>query len=468
MSSQGSVADKFDLIVIGAGPGGYPAAIHASKKGLSVALVESGELGGVCLNWGCIPTKSLLKSAEVLHTVAKAADFGIVVDGYSPDLGRMVQHSRGVVDSMKTGVAHLLKKAGVSVFKGHGSLLPGGRVQINGDAQTELCGKHIIVATGARPTEITSLPIDGTLVLSSTEAMMQDSIPESLAVIGGGAIGVEFACFYSRLGTKVTLVELLDRLVPTEDSAVSAALRRSFESSGMTVMTETEVVGSSLNKDSVSLQLRTGDGSTKQTFDRALSAIGVTANIRNLGLEGAGVRVEGGRIAVDAQFRTSASGVYAIGDVVAGPALAHVATAEAHVCVDYICGLSPQPLDYKTVPSCIYTYPEIASFGLREDDAEEASTPVKIGVFPLSASGKARAMGVSDGFVKLIIDEKYGEILGAHMIGPNVTELIGELVVAHNAEATWKEIARSVHPHPTISEAVMESAAKAFDAAIHI
>ncbi len=470
MTKQTSDEHSFDIVVIGGGPGGYPAAIHAAKQGKRVALVEMAELGGVCLNWGCIPTKSLLKSAEVLNTVAKAGNFGVSVDGFSPDLGSMVKRSRGVVDSMKTGVTHLLKNAGVTVFRGKGTLLESGRVvvQHETDSTLELCAEHTIVATGARPMELPSLPIDGTYVLSSTEAMIQERIPRSLAVVGGGAIGVEFACFYNSLGTNVTLVERMDCLVPAEDAAVSAELKRSFEASGITVMTDTEVTGSAVKDEVVSLNLRCANEVSELRVERALSAIGVTPNTEDIGLETIGVETQHGKITVDEFYQTTVSGIYAIGDVIAGPALAHVATAEALVCVNAICDLSAEPIDYLSIPSCVYTQPEIASFGLTEVNAAATGKPIKSGVFPLSASGKARAMGVANGFVKLVIDEKYGEILGAHMIGPNVTELIAELVVAHNAEATWLEIAHSVHPHPTLSEAVMESAAKAFDSAIHI
>lgn len=463
-------SDEFDLVVIGAGPGGYPAAIRAAQLGMSVALVEQADLGGVCLNWGCIPTKALLKSAQILDTISHAADFGIVVGEATPDLNAMIKRSREVVAGMKNGVAHLLKKAGVTVIRGRGRLQSDHTVLVNTpeDACLSVPAKNVIIATGARPTELEALPIDGIRVISSTEAMTQESIPNDLVVVGGGAIGVEFAYFYNQLGSRVTIVEWADRLVPNEDAAVSAELEKSFRNAGMVIITGAEVVASKATNDSVSLELKLASGKTSIAADRVLSAVGVTANTEDLGLEALGVVVERGKIAVEDFYQTAARGVFAIGDVVSGPALAHVATAEAIVCVEHIAGLNPRPVCYTNIPSCIFTQPEIASVGLTETAARESGTAIRVGLFPLAASGKARAMGITDGFVKTIYDEKYGELLGAHMIGPNVTELVAELVVAKNTEATWREIAGSVHPHPTLSEAIMESTANAYGEGIHI
>lgn len=462
---------SYDLVVIGSGPGGYVAAIRASQLGLKVAVVERSELGGICLNWGCIPTKSLLKSASVFEYLKHAADYGITIDGEAKaDFEAMVSRSRGVADGMSKGIQFLFKKNKIEVIKGSGKLLDNKTVEVtaeNGEKQ-EVKANHILLATGARSRQLPSLPQDGEKVIGYRKALTLDKKPESMIVVGSGAIGSEFAYFYNAIGTKVTLVEFLPTVVPVEDEEVSKQLGRSFKKSGIKVMTGAEVTKVDTSGEKVKAWIKTKKGEEEYEADIVLSAVGITPNLENLGLEEVGVQVENGRVKVDEFYKTSVDGVYAIGDIVPGQALAHVASAEGIICVEKIAGHTPEPLDYGNIPGCTYTSPEVASVGMTEKAAKEAGHELKIGKFPFSASGKASAAGHKEGFVKLIFDAKYGELLGAHLIGANVTEMIAELVTARKLETTGHELIKAVHPHPTMSEAIMEAAAAAYDEVIHI
>lgn len=462
---------SYDLVVIGSGPGGYVAAIRASQLGLKVAVVERSELGGICLNWGCIPTKSLLKSASVFEYLKHAADYGITIDGEAKaDFEAMVSRSRGVADGMSKGIQFLFKKNKIEVIKGSGKLLDNKTVEVtaeNGEKQ-EVEANHILLATGARSRQLPSLPQDGEKVIGYRKALTLDKKPESMIVVGSGAIGSEFAYFYNAIGTKVTLVEFLPTVVPVEDEEVSKQLGRSFKKSGIKVMTGAEVTKVDTSGEKVKAWIKTKKGEEEYEADIVLSAVGITPNLENLGLEEVGVHVENGRVKVDEFYKTSVDGVYAIGDIVPGQALAHVASAEGIICVEKIAGHTPEPLDYGNIPGCTYTSPEVASVGMTEKAAKEAGHELKIGKFPFSASGKASAAGHKEGFVKLIFDAKYGELLGAHLIGANVTEMIAELVTARKLETTGHELIKAVHPHPTMSEAIMEAAAAAYDEVIHI
>jgi len=462
---------KFDVLVIGSGPGGYVAAIRASQLGLKTAVVEKESIGGVCLNWGCIPTKSLLKSAQVFEYLKHAEDYGIVIDGEAKaDFNKVVDRSRTVADGMSKGVQFLFKKNKIEVINGTGKLKSKGVVTVT-DADgkaTEVEASHIILATGARSRELENLKQDGKKIIGYRKAMTLDKLPESMVGVGSGAIGSEFANFYATMGTKVTLVEFLPNVVPVEDEEVSKQLARSFKKSGMKVMTSSTVekVDTSGKKCKVSIKTKKGEETVEA--DIVLSAVGITPNIENIGIEELGIGTDNGKVKVDEYYKTNVEGIYAIGDIVAGPALAHVASAEGIICVEKIAGHHPQPLDYGNIPGCTYTNPEVASVGMTEKAAKEAGYKVKVGKFPFTASGKAAAAGAKEGFVKLVFDEKYGELLGAHMIGANVTEMIAELVVAKKLETTGEEIIKAVHPHPTMSEAVMEAAADAYDEVIHI
>ena len=461
---------KFDLIVIGSGPGGYVAAIRASQLGMKVAIVEKAELGGVCLNWGCIPTKALLKSAQVFEYISHAADYGISVKDAKADFSGMVKRSRGVADGMSKGVQFLMKKNKIEVIAGMGKLKPGKKVEVTDAAgkKSEVSADHIIVATGGRARELPNLKIDGQKVIGYRQAMVLEKQPESMVVVGSGAIGVEFAYFYHSIGTKVTIVEFLPNIVPVEDEEVSKQLERTYKKMGIEIMTSSEVTGVDTKGKKVKATVKTPKGEQVLECDVVLSAVGVTANIEGIGLEEVGVKTEKGKILVDDFYKTNVPGIYAIGDVVKGQALAHVASAEGIICVEKIAGHHPEPLDYNNIPGCTYCSPEIASVGYTEKAAKEAGYEVKVGKFPFSASGKASAAGAKDGFVKVIFDAKYGEFLGAHMIGANVTEMIAEVVVARKLETTGHEIIKSVHPHPTMSEAVMEAAAAAYGEVIHL
>ena len=462
---------QYDLIVIGSGPGGYVAAIRASQLKMKTAIVEKSELGGVCLNWGCIPTKSLLKSAQVFNYIKSSGDYGVSIEGdIKPDLGRMIQRSRESAATMSKGVQFLMKKNGIEHIAGSGKLAGKNKVEVtSGDnSKTTLEAKHIIIATGARSRELPGLPHDGSKIIGYRKAMTLDKLPESMIVVGSGAIGSEFAWFYASLGTRVTLVEYLPSVVPGEDKDVSAQLGRSFKKMGISVMTGTSVEKAEISGNKCIASVKSKKGEETIEADIILSAAGITPNTENLGLEESGVEMTNGKIKTDQFYRTNSEGIYAIGDVVDGPALAHVASAEGILCVEKIAGLNPEPLNYKNIPACTYTGPEVASVGITEQEANEQGLDVRIGKFPFTASGKASAAGEREGFVKLIFDSKYGELLGAHMIGANVTEMIAEIVVAKNLETTAHEIIKSVHPHPTMSEAIMEAAAAAYGEVIHI
>lgn len=462
---------NYDLIVIGSGPGGYVAAIRASQLGLKVAVVERSELGGICLNWGCIPTKSLLKSANVFEYLKHAADYGVNISGEtSADFEAMVQRSRGVADGMSKGIQYLFKKNKIEVIQGTGKLLGNKQVEVINDAgeKAVYTAEHILLATGARSRQLPNLPQDGEKVIGYRKALTLDKQPESMIVVGSGAIGSEFAYFYNTIGTKVTLVEYMPNIVPVEDEEVSKQLGRSFKKAGIKVMTGAEVTQVDTSGDKVKVVIKTKKGEENHEADIVLSAVGITPNLENLGLEEVGVQLENGRVKVDEFYQTTVPGVYAIGDIAPGQALAHVASAEGIICVEKIAGHTPEPLDYGNIPGCTYTSPEVASVGMTEKAAKEAGYELKIGKFPFSASGKASAAGHKDGFVKLIFDAKYGELLGAHLIGANVTEMIAELVTARKLETTGHELIKAVHPHPTMSEAIMEAAAAAYDEVIHI
>jgi len=461
----------YDLIIIGSGPGGYVAAIRASQLKMKVAVIERAELGGICLNWGCIPTKSLLKSSQVFDYLTHASDYGITVQGeVKPDFKAIIARSRGVADGMSKGIQFLFKKNNIVHIKGSGKLIPGNLVEVT-DSEgivKSYSAKGIVIATGARSRELPALRQDGKRVIGYREAMTLPEQPSSMVVVGSGAIGSEFANFYQSIGTSVTLIEFLPRIVPNEDEEVSKQLERSFRKMKMKVMTDSSVESVDTSGSTCKVKVKTPKGEELIEADIVFSAVGITPNTEGIGLEETGVKCEKGKVLVDEYYRTSVEGVYAIGDIVHGPALAHVASAEGIICVEKISGLEVQPLDYKNMPGCTYTNPEIASCGMTEAAAKEAGYSVKVGKFPFTASGKASASGSKDGFVKLVFDAEYGELLGAHMIGANVTEMIAEIVVARKLETTAHEIIKSIHPHPTMSEAIMEAAAAAYGEVIHL
>jgi dihydrolipoamide dehydrogenase len=462
---------EYNVIVIGSGPGGYVAAIRASQLGLKVAVVEKAELGGVCLNWGCIPTKALLKSAQVFEYLNHAADYGVHVKGeISADFEGMVKRSRGVAEAMSKGITFLFNKNKITTIQGTAKVKPGKVVSVTGaDGKvTEYTTEHIIIATGARSRELPNLKQDGKKIIGYREAMTLPKQPKSMVVVGSGAIGSEFAYFYHTIGTEVTLVEFMPNLVPLEDEEVSKQLERSFKKSGMKVYTSSSVEEVDTKGKLCKVKIKTKKGEEFVEAEVVLSAVGIATNVEGLGLEECGIKVEGGKVIVDEFYNTSTPGYYAIGDIVRGPALAHVASHEGIICVEKIAGLHAEPMDYGNIPGCTYTHPEIASVGMTEKAAKEAGYDIKVGKFPFSASGKAKAAGSSDGFVKVIFDAKYGEWLGAHMIGDNVTEMIAEAVVARKLETTGHEIINAVHPHPTMSEAVMEAVAAAYGEVIHL
>ena len=461
---------NFDLIVIGSGPGGYVAAIRASQLGMKVAVVEKAEVGGICLNWGCIPTKALLKSANVFEYIQHASDYGIQVKDATPDLGAMVKRSREVAGGMSKGVQFLLKKNKIEQILGHGKIKKGGKVEVTDASgkKTDYDAKHIILATGGRSRELPSMKIDGKKIVGYREAMILPKRPQRLLVVGSGAIGVEFAYFYNTIGTEVTIVEFLPRIVPVEDEEVSKALEKSFKKAGMTIHVNSEVIKVDTKGAGCISTVKTPTGEIKIETDVVLSAIGITTNLENIGLEVVGVKTDKGKVFVDDFGKTNVAGVYAIGDITRGPALAHVASAEGIICVENIAGKKPEALNYNNLPGCTYCSPEIASVGYTEEAARKAGLEIKVGKFPFTASGKAKAAGAPDGFVKVIFDAKYGEWLGAHFIGANVTEMIAEVVVARRLETTGHEIIKSVHPHPTMSEAIMEAAAAAYGEVIHL
>ena len=461
----------FDLIVIGSGPGGYVAAIRASQLGMKVGVVEKENIGGVCLNWGCIPTKSLLKSAQVLEYAQHAESYGVSISGeVAPNLEKMVERSREVAANMSKGVQFLFKKNKIEVINGFGKLKSASEVEVTdseGNTKT-VSAKNIILATGARSKELPNLKQDGQKIIGYREAMTLKNQPKSMVIVGSGAIGSEFAYFYNSIGTQGTLVEFMPEVVPNEDEEVSKTLARSFKKAKMKIMLNSSVEKVDTSGEFCQVTIKTPKGDEVVDAEIVLSAVGVTPNIEGIGLDEVGVLVERNKVKVDEYYRTNVDGVYAIGDIVGGPALAHVASAEAIVCVEKIAGLNPDPVDYKNIPGCTYTNPEVSSVGLTEAKAKEAGFEVKVGKFPFTASGKATAAGQRDGFVKLVFDAKNNNLLGAHMIGGNVTEMISELVVARNLNISGHSLMKIVHPHPTMSEAIMEAAAAAYDEAIHL
>lgn len=456
---------KYDIIVLGSGPGGYVTAIRASQLGFKTAIVEKENLGGVCLNWGCIPTKALLKSAQVFEYLKHAEDYGLSVKDADKDFSKVVERSRGVADGMSKGVQFLMKKNKIDVIEGLGKIKPGKKVEVDGK---EYSADHIIIATGARSRELPNLPQDGKKVIGYREAMTLKTQPESMLVVGSGAIGVEFSNFYNSMGTDVTIVEFLPNLVPLEDEEVSKQFERIFKKSGIKVMTNSSVESVDTSGKKVKATVKTKKGEEVLEADVVLSAVGIASNIENIGLEDVGIVTDKGKIIVNDWYQTNIPGYYAIGDVVPGPALAHVASAEGITCVEKIAGMHVEAIDYGNIPGCTYTSPEIASVGLTEAQAKEAGYDIKVGKFPFSASGKASAAGTKDGFVKVIFDAKYGEWLGCHMIGAGVTDMIAEAVVARKLETTGHEVLKAIHPHPTMSEAVMEAVADAYDEVIHL
>lgn len=456
---------KYNILVVGSGPGGYVAAIRAAQLGKRVGLVERAEAGGVCLNWGCIPTKALLKSAQIYAHCKAAEQYGVEITGeVRPALDKMVARSRGVAETMNKGVLFLLKKNNIDLITGFGRLTAPGHVDVDG---TDYEADHIVLATGARPREMPLMPVDGKRVITSREALTLNELPETMIVVGSGAIGSEFACFYATLGVKVTVVEYLPRMMPLEDEEVSKTMERAFRKLRATVLTSTTVKGVKIAGDRCEVEIEGKKGPETLTADVVLSAVGVQANIEGIGLEELGIAVERGKVAVDEYYRTNVAGVYAIGDIVKGTALAHAASAEAVCCVEAICGLNPAPVDYANIPSCIFTTPEVASVGMTEQEAAEKGMAVKIGRFPFTASGKATAAGDRDGFVKLLFDAD-DKLVGAHMVGANVTEMLAEPTLARTLGATAEAIVRTVHAHPTLNEGVAEAAEAALGHAIHL
>jgi dihydrolipoamide dehydrogenase len=462
---------SYDIIVVGSGPGGYVAAIRASQLGLKTAIVERDELGGICLNWGCIPTKALLKSANVFEYLTHAADYGITVKDAKADFSAMVDRSRGVAEGMSKGVQFLMKKNKIDVIQGTGTLKAGKKVSVvddKGKATEYAASKGIIIATGARSRELPNLPQDGKKIIGYREALTLKTLPKKMVVVGSGAIGVEFAYFYNAIGTEVIVVEYQPNIVPIEDKDVSKQLEKSFKKAGIKVMTSSSVESVDTKGKNCKVTVKTAKGEEIIECDVVLSAVGIVANIENIGLEDLGIVTDKGHILVNDYYQTNMPGYYAIGDVLPTQALAHVASAEGIICVEKIAGHHPDTLDYGNIPGCTYCSPEIASVGMTEQAAVDAGIDIKIGKFPFSASGKASAAGAKDGFIKLIFDAKYGELLGGHMIGANVTEMIAEIVAIRRLEGTGPELIKTVHPHPTMSEAIMEAAAQAYGEVIHL
>lgn len=461
---------NYDIIVIGSGPGGYVTAIRAAQLGFKTAIVEKENLGGICLNWGCIPTKALLKSAHVFNYLKEAEEFGLnKVENPGFDFSKVIARSRGVANKMSKGIEFLLKKNKVEVIVGTAKVKPGKKVVVaNEGKETEYTAPHIIIATGARSRELPNLPQDGKKVIGYRQALALPELPKSMIVVGSGAIGVEFADFYNSMGCKVTIVEFMPNIVPVEDEEVSKHLEKSLKKSGIEIMTNSSVESVDTSGNGVKAKVKTAKGEVELEADILLSAVGIVANIENIGLEEVGIKTEKGRVVVNEWYETSVPGYYAIGDLLPTQALAHVASAEGITCVEKLKGLHVQKIDYGNIPGCTYCHPEVASVGLTEKQAKEKGYELKIGKFPFSASGKATANGDTDGFIKVIFDAKYGEWLGCHMVGDGVTDMIAEAVVARNLETTGHEIIKSIHPHPTLSEAIMEAAAAAYGEVIHI
>ena len=455
---------NYDIMVIGSGPGGYVAAIRASQLGFTVGVVERAEIGGICLNWGCIPTKALLKSAQVFHYLQHASDYGFIAGESKPDFPAIVKRSRGVADQMSKGVQFLFKKNKIDHLQGTGKVKPGKIVEVTDAAGkvTEYTSSHIIIASGARSRELPNLKQDGTKIIGYREAMSLPVQPKSMVVVGSGAIGSEFAYFYHSLGTKVTLIEILPNIIPVEDEEISKTLERSFKKAGMKIMTGSSVESVDTGGSTCKVTVKTKKGEEVIEAEIVLSAVGIASNLEGLGLEETGIKAEKNKVVVDEFYRTNVPGYYAIGDIVKGPALAHVASHEGIICVEKIAGKEVEPMDYGNIPSCTYTQPEVASVGMTEKAAKEAGYEILVGKFPFTASGKATAAGNREGMVKVIFDAKYGEWLGAHLIGDNVTELIAEVVLARKLETTGREVIDAVHPHPTMSEAIMQAVAQAY------
>ena len=465
------MASQYDVIVVGSGPGGYVAAIRASQLGLKTAVIERESLGGICLNWGCIPTKALLKSAQVFEYIKHSADYGITVGESSANFGAVIKRSRGVADAMSKGVQFLMKKNKIDVINGTGKVIPGKKVSVTDTAgkATDYEAKHIIVATGSRARALPTVPIDGEKVIEYRKAMTLEKRPDTMLVIGSGAIGVEFAYVYASMGTKVTIVEFMPNIVPVEDEDISKELAKQYKKLGIEIFTSSEVLKVDTSGKGCTVFVKTPAGEKTFAVDIVLSAAGIVANIENIGLEETGIKTDRGKIVTDDYYRTNVEGYYAIGDCTKGQALAHVASAEAIICIEKIAGLPHvEALNYNNIPGCTYCSPEIASVGYTEKAAREAGYDIKVGKFPFSASGKAKASGTPEGFVKVIFDAKYGEWLGAHLIGNNVTEMIAEVVAARKLETTGHEILRVVHPHPTMSEAIKDATEAAYDEAIHL
>ena len=456
---------KYDIIIVGSGPGGYVTAIRAYQLGFKTALVEKESLGGICLNWGCIPTKALLKSAQVFEYLNHANDYGLNIKEFSSDFGAIISRSRNIAEGMSKGVKFLMKKNKIDVISGYGKVKPDKIVDVDG---IEYQADHIVIATGARSRVLPKIPQDGKKIIGYREAMNLSKQPKKLIIVGSGAIGVEFAYFYNSLGTKVTIVEYLPNLVPLEDHEISKELEKSFKKGGINVMTSSEVISISNKGKGVTATIKTKKGEETLEADILLSATGIKSNIEDVGLEDVGIAVDKDKILVNSYYQTNIPGYYAIGDIVPGPALAHVASAEGILCVEKIAGHDVTPIDYGNIPGCTYCSPEISSVGLTENQAIDQGFDIKIGKFPFSASGKASASGNKDGFVKVIFDSKYGEWLGCHMIGAGVTDLIAEAVLGRKLETTGQEVLKTIHPHPTMSEAIMEAAADAYDEVIHL
>lgn len=461
---------KYDIIVLGSGPGGYVTAIRASQLGFKTAVIEKESLGGVCLNWGCIPTKALLKSAQVFDYLKHASDYGLTISEFDKDFSAVVQRSRGVANGMSKGIEFLMKKNKIDVIQGTGKIKTGKKIDVTDAAgkTTEYSADHIIIATGARSRELPSLPQDGKKVIGYRQAMTLAEQPKSMIIVGSGAIGVEFAHFYNSMGTDVTIVEFMPNIVPVEDEDISKQMERSMKKAGVKIMTNSSVEKVDTSGSGVKATVKTAKGEEILEADILLSAVGIKSNIENIGLEEVGITVEKDKIIVDDFYQTNVPGYYAIGDIVPGQALAHVASAEGITCVEKIAGMHVDPIDYGNIPGCTYATPEIASVGLTEKQAREKGYDLKIGKFPFSASGKASASGAKDGFVKVIFDAKYGEWLGCHMIGAGVTDMIAEAVLGRKLETTGHEVLKTIHPHPTMSEAVMEAVAAAYDEVIHM
>lgn len=465
------MASQYDLLVLGSGPGGYPTAIRASQLGMKVGIIEKESLGGICLNWGCIPTKALLKSAQVFEYIKHAKDYGINVGESSADFGAVIKRSRGVADSMSKGVQFLMKKNKIDVIMGYGRVKPGNKVEVTAadGSKTEYVGtKGVVIATGGRARELPNIKIDGQKIIEYRKAMSLETQPKSMVIVGSGAIGVEFAYVYASMGTKVTIVEFLPNMVPVEDEEVSKALEKQYKKMGIEVYTNSSVETVDTSGEGCKVAVKTPNGPLNLDCDIVLSAAGVVANLEDIGLEEVGIQTDKGKIQVNEWYQTNVPGFFAIGDCTPGPALAHVATAEGIICAEHIAGVHTEPLDYANIPGCTYCQPEIASVGLTEKKAREAGYDIKVGKFPFTASGKATAAGVKEGFVKVIFDAKYGEWLGAHMIGANVTEMIAEVVAARKLETTAHEILKTVHPHPTMSEAVKGATEVAYGEAIDL